>query len=231
MILLLLGSFGHAQNLTAEDLLQKSIEFHDPEDNWHLFKGQFKVLMKTPNSSDRLSEITINLPKRLFNLNVTKDGVAYRYEVTRDTCRIFLNGSQEFSDSARDKYRLSCERATMLKNYYTYLYGLPMKLRDPGANLSPKVEKRVFKGNEYLVLKVTYDEGVGDDIWNFYFDPTTFEMKAYQFFHDESKNDGEYILLEGSETINGIKMPKKRSWYYNSDEKFLGTDILEKHSK
>ena len=52
-------------------------------------------------------------------------------------------------------------------------------------------------------------------------------MEVYQFFHDESKNDGEYILLTGIETINGIKIPKKRDWYYNKDEKYLGTDLLK----
>ena len=45
-------------------------------------------------------------------------------------------------------------------------------------------------------------------------------------YHDESKNDGEYILLSGLEDINGIQMPKKRDWYYNSNDKFLGSDLL-----
>ncbi|MDB2633657.1 DUF6503 family protein, partial [Flavobacteriaceae bacterium] len=37
---------------------------------------------------------------------------------------------------------------------------------------------------------------------------------------------GEFILLSGLETVNEIKMPKKRTWYYNKGEKYLGTDIL-----
>jgi len=53
-------------------------------------------------------------------------------------------------------------------------------------------------------------------------------MEVYQFFHEEGKNDGEYILLSGMEEINGIKMPKTREWYYNKDDKYLGTDILTK---
>ena len=35
-------------------------------------------------------------------------------------------------------------------------------------------------------------------------------MEVYQFYHEEEKNDGEFILLSGLETVNGIKMPKKR---------------------
>ena len=103
-----------------------------------------------------------------------------------------------------------------------------MKLKDPGTHLDPEVQSKNFKGKAYLVLKVTYDESVGKDVWYFYFDPDNYAMEVYQFFHDESKNDGEYILLSELENVARIKMPKIRSWYYNSDDKHLGTDVLTK---
>ncbi len=114
----------------------------------------------------------------------------------------------------------------MYKNYYTYLYGLPMKLKDPGTIIDDKVERKVFHGKEYLVLKVTYTEDVGKDIWYFYFNPKTYAMEVYQFFHDEAENDGEYILLTEEKSINDIIMPKNRAWYTNKENKLLGTDIL-----
>ena len=52
--------------------------------------------------------------------------------------------------------------------------------------------------------------------------------KSINFIMMKKKNDGEYILLSDLETINGIKIPKKRDWYYNKDEKYLGTDMLKK---
>lgn len=104
-----------------------------------------------------------------------------------------------------------------------------MKLNDPGTAIDKNVVLKKFEGKEYLVLKITYDVNVGNDTWYFYFDPTSFELKLYQFFHDESKNDGEYIVLEGLETISDIKMPKIRKWYYNNDDTYLGTDILSKN--
>ena len=115
----------------------------------------------------------------------------------------------------------------MLKNYYTYLYGLPMKLKDPGTIIHNEVVSKTFKGKDYWVLKATYKKEVGKDTWYFYFNKNTFKMEVYQFFHDELKNDGEYILLSEEETINGIKMPKIRAWYMNKDNKYLGTDILK----
>jgi hypothetical protein len=40
-----------------------------------------------------------------------------------------------------------------MRNYYTFLYGLPMKLADPGTIIDPVVVKKEFMGKEYLVLK------------------------------------------------------------------------------
>ena len=51
-------------------------------------------------------------------------------------------------------------------------------------------------------------------------------MEVYQFFHDETQNDGEYILLDDLEEVSGIKMPKIRSWFFNKNDKYLGKDIL-----
>ncbi|WP_394974140.1 DUF6503 family protein [uncultured Croceitalea sp.] len=226
-ILLFLKFFdSKAQLLSGTELLEKAIAFHDPNGNWQSFKGSFKVTMETPNSSSRISTIHIDLPREEFVLDVAKDNDTYAYLIEKDSCSISLNGSSKISSEDTGRLRLSCERGTMMKDYYTYLYGLPMKLKDSGTIINSKVEKKIFKGKEYLVLKVNYAETIGKDTWYFYFDPLTYAMEVYQFYHDESKNDGEYILLEGLETINNIKMPKTRAWYYNKDDKYLGTDIL-----
>ncbi len=225
---LCLGNISLAQDITAEQLLDKTIAFHDPNGNWKTFDGSFKVLMKSPSSSDRLSTITLNAPKQQFSLEVEKDDDSYGYHFEKGNCTAFLNGSTEISEEDKKAYRLTCERGVTMKNYYTYLYGLPMKLKDPGTLLDDVVQMKTFKGKEYLVLKVTYEKGVGSDVWYFYFDPKTYAMEVYQFYHDESKNDGEYILLEDLEDINGIQMPKTRAWYLNKDNKYLGTDILTK---
>ena len=78
-----------------------------------------------------------------------------------------------------------------------------------------------------MVLQVTYDETVGKETWYFYFNPTSYALEVYQFFKDESKNDGEYILLSEEKLVNGIKMPKIRQWYYNKTNQYLATDTLK----
>jgi hypothetical protein len=207
-------------------VLDKAITYHDPRGVWGRFKGQFTVVMQSPGETDRVSIIQLNQPESHFLLQVSLGDSRKSYELKNDSCSLTYKGSQEFSKAIAESERLSCERAFMYRNYYSYLYGLPMKLKDKGTKLDPKVTSRIFKGKEYLVLKATYDKEVGEDTWYFYFNPKTYAMEAYQFFHDESKNDGEYILLSGEEAIQGIRMPKTRVWYTNKEEILLGTDIL-----
>lgn len=217
------------QNLTGEELINKSIAYHDPNNSWSRFAGDLNITMETPNRAPRVSSITLDLQKQYFKNEYGRDGNTITQEINKKNCSILLNKSQEFTAEEEKTYRLSCEQAKRTRDYYTYLYGLPMKLKDPGTLINPKVEKRSFKGKDYWVAQVNYEKGVGEDTWYFYFDPSTFALEVYQFYHDESKNDGEYILLTEESEVNGIKMPKNRAWYYNKDDTYLGTDFLFKN--
>lgn len=181
--------------------------------------------MNTPNKPKRESKIIIDLPNEYFYVKATSEENTTEYTVDKGICAISFNGNKNPSEAILKEYKLSCDRANLYKNYYTYLYGLPMKLKDNGANVHNQVEKKTFKGNDYLVLKVTYDKNIGTDTWYFYFNPKTYAMEVYQFFK-ETNDSGEYILLSEEAIINGIKMPKVRAWYYNKNDEYLGTDSL-----
>lgn len=217
-----------SQKITGKELLERAIQYHDPDGKWETFKGTLFITMETPKNLNRDSEIKIDLPNQYFYVKATQGKNTSEYTINKDKCSITFNGDTNPSEEIKKKHKLSCDRANMYKDYYTYLYGLPMKLKDPGTIIHKEVNLKKFKEKNYLVLKATYKEEVGKDVWYFYFNPKTYAMEAYQFYHDESKNDGEYILFSGIETINGIKMPKKRAWYYNKNGQYLGTDILKK---
>ena len=224
LLFILCSLTNFSQEITGEQLLNRAIKFHVPNNNWSTFKGTLFVTMKTPNRPKRESEITIDLPKEYFSVKAQTSGNTTTYNVINKNANIKFNGNIP-TEEEKKKYNLNIKRANLYKNYYTYLYGLPMKLKDEGTIIHKKVERKKFKEKEYLVLKVTYLKEIGKDTWYFYFDPTTYAMEVYQFFKD-TKESGEYILLSGLEIINGIKMPKNRAWYYNKDDGYLGTDFL-----
>ncbi|WP_179318941.1 DUF6503 family protein [Winogradskyella helgolandensis] len=229
-VVFLISISGFSQVISSKALLKNAMDYHDPNGNWTSFNDTFTVVMTTPSAPKRTSIISINLPDDYFSVTATKDSVTTTYTLDKGKCQMSYNGKALDSISAKEK-NMTCDRATLYKNYYSYLYGLPMKLKDPGTNLSDKVEKRTFKGKTYLVLKVTYDATVGSDVWYFYFNPKTYAMEIYQFFKTdtngkEKSDTGEYIVLTEEALVNGIKMPKARAWYYNKDDKYLGTDTL-----
>ena len=222
-----------AQSISSSLLLKKSIAYHDPNNQWSTFAGEFDIVMEMPDNPKRISHITIKLSEEYFKVKATRDTLVTEYTVDKGKCTISLNGKTDLSKAELFSNNLSCERANMYKDYYTYLYGLPMKLKDKGTNISETVKRKTFKGKEYLVLKATYDEAVGSDVWYFYFDPESFAMEIYQFFKTDENGklkpeSGEYIMLSDTETINQVKIPKERAWYYNKDDAYLATDTLEK---
>jgi len=112
-----------------------------------------------------------------------------------------------------------------MRDYYVYLWGLPMKLRDPGTQLGG-VKSTTFTDQDAYSLRVTYAPEVGKDVWYFYFDRETAALVGYRFYHDEAKNDGEVIVLEGEYEGHGMRLPESRAWTTHQDDRYLGTDTL-----
>jgi len=230
-LFILFTTITQAQPLTGKELLNRAIKYHDPKGQWSEFSGILEISMERPGRPSRKSIVSVDLPGSYYNMYTKTDESETIFELAGDNCTITWNGKTEFTKEEVEKNRLTCDRAEFMRNYYIYLYGLPMKLKDDGTNVHEEVQVKTFKGKQYNVLKVAYDEAVGKDIWYFYFDQETNAMEVYQFFHDEAKSDGEYILLDGELTYGKIKIPKNRTWYTNHDERLLGTDKLKGISK
>lgn len=219
--------FADAQTFTANQLLEKSIKYHDPEGEWPKAKMQLHLTETRPNGSDRKTVLLIDNRRGDFLMEQDMGDYIIRREVSETTCHGSIS-VKNTSMTEEPRADLSCERCKFMRNYYTYLWGLPMKLKDPGTRLDETVQSGEFQENPCYVLKVNYDEAVGKDVWYFYLDKSTFALIGYRFYHDETKNDGEYIVLEAEKVVNGFRLPKKRSWFVNADDAFLGADILER---
>lgn len=167
---------------------------------------------------------------RTYDFEVTRGGEGKRVvlKMADGQFSATLNGSTEISEEDAEQFRIDETRATFMRNYYHYLWAMPMKLKDPGTIVDPVVETVDFFGKESLQIKVTYTPEVGGDIWYFYFHPTTKALQGYRFYHDEEANDGEYILLDGELDAHGVKIPQSRKWITHKDDKVLGTDKVVK---
>lgn len=228
LLFLVIGHYSlSAQQLTGQELLEKSIQYHDPQNNWDTFEGTLHFTETRPNGPDRQTSIQLDNAKSYFYLTQKRAGSQIEKIIKGGECSYTVDGATVVADSLVQKLRLSCSQIQRMRNYYVYLWGMPMKLRDQGTIIDKEVATITFMDQSVLSMKVTYEKEVGEDIWYFYFNPTTYALVGYRFYHDEAVNDGEYIPLEGEEEINQIRFPKARTWFVNKDDRLLGTDILE----
>ena len=216
-----------AQQLSGRELLDRSIAFHDPEGKWGRVSATLVIDQETPNRSTRPSKVLIDNKNGVFELNTIRGGHHIFLKVdASDSCHYSVDWRSNISRSQADSLGLNNDRIRRNRDYHNYLYGLPMKLKDKGTQLADEVTEGFFMGKKVLSLRVTYDQSVGSDIWYFYFDPGTYALTGYRFYHDEAKGDGEYIVCTGMSIQNGLRIPKDRAWYTNQGDRLLGTDIL-----
>lgn len=217
----------YSQSITPEQLVNRAVAFHDPDGWWDRVKMDMVIEMQIPERASRLSNIQIDNIKGTFKLSTLNNGRLLEWMVQGDgSCDFKVNFSKPGSIEEADSLQLTDDRAKRWRDYYTYLYGLPMKLKDTGTIIGDEVIETTFMDKEVLALRITYDESIGKDIWYFYFNPNTYAMIGYRFYHDEAKNDGEYIVLEDMIIEQGLRIPKNRKWYTNAEDKLLGTDLL-----
>jgi hypothetical protein len=217
---------------TAEEVLERMLAYHDPEDAWSKKPLEITAelrygerIAKSRGYDGRTDRVRVDNAAGRFEYHADKGGDRIEIVGEGDRFSARLNGSSKISAADRNEHRLNPEQLPTWRDYFTYIYGLPMKLRDPGTRLDPDVARTTFNEREVLSLRVTYAEEVGKDIWYFYVDPENWALTGCRFFHDESKNDGEYIVYEGEiEGPHGMRLPKLRHWYTNRDGEFLATD-------
>lgn len=213
----------------ASDLLDQTIAWHDPDNLWPTFNHTLQITETRPKGRDRKTQVTLNVKAGNFVYSM-EDGQDKIFKSHVDgACKATLNGSSEFSEELSKKHRMSCEQIKWYQNYYLYMWGLPMKLKDQGTILDPVAQRGTFLEKEALILKITYDPEVGGDVWYFYLDPKTKALLGCRFYHDESKNEGEYITFEGEYRLESMRIPKTRAWYMNDDGDYLGSDSLTHH--
>ncbi|QNJ98382.1 DUF6503 family protein [Constantimarinum furrinae] len=118
--------------------------------------------------------------------------------------------------------------ARFYHNLMFYFYAMPFILSDDGIiyEILPSAE---LKGKNYDAVKISYNSGVGDspeDEYIIYVDPDTRQMEWLGYtvtYTDQVKsNDWHYIKYDKWQSVNGVMLPEKLTWYNVKDNKPTG---------
>jgi hypothetical protein len=218
---------------TAEELVERSTAHHDPRGVWE--SRAVEITAEVQLAERLATERGYAARTDRVRIHEAAGEFHYRSQKGADVIEIFgdgvafnakLNGSTEISAADREKHGLGAGRLVRWRDYFGYMFGMPMKLSDPGTKLDPDVDRVEFAGREVLALRVTYSPEVGGDVWYFYFDPQSYALVGCRFYHDEAQNDGEYIVFEGEISGGGLTLPKRRLWHMNRDGEFIASDEI-----
>ena len=198
------GSATKEMNLTpAEKILDRSIAFHDPDGDWDTWEGRLDIKETRPDGNDIATTVWINNDEGLVRIRRGKQ----EFGMKQDSCFVIAGDAD-------------CERAEFMRNYFLYLWGLPMKLKDPGTALSDRVDTLTWNSRNVLVLHVSYEK----EDWSYYFDRNNFALTGYRFVKRDGT--GEWIELYDTGKAGNMILPKERRWFVLLDSTHLGTDIL-----
>lgn len=209
----------------ASDILRRSLEFHDPQEQWP--SSQFRMVIDEPrtNFPERQSTILIDLPEAAFEVTRQYDGTLVRRGIQQDSCYNFADGEPvPPADSATvNLYRLQCDRTQGYQGFYQLLTGLPMTLFSPEVSLKEEVVAVDFGPYPCYAVQARLTNPIISEQWVFYFDRSEYQLRGYRA---AGEGAAEYLELDGLVGFNSMQLPRMRHWYSMADSTYLGSDIV-----
>ncbi|MHC5066564.1 MAG: DUF6503 family protein [Planctomycetota bacterium] len=209
----------------ARDLLQRSIDFHDPQGAWGRKDLQFAWVSTRPNGSTTPYEIAM-AGSGDFAMQGSRAGMDLEYRVVDGAVHAKVDGSSEYSEEVASRMVLDREEGLFWRNYMGFLAGMPMNI--PGAEgwIDTEVSEQMLEDRAVLAIRVGFPPEVGTDTWILYFDPENAAMLGCRFDRADPERDGETIVFQGLTELGGMRLPRERRWYMNADRRYLGMDEL-----
>jgi len=211
---------------SAERLLARSLDFHDPDRLWSKDVLSLRWTSARPDGVVALDFEIDYRPGDSFAMRGEYGGAELVYGVSGDAFSAVVDGESELSEETRKSAGLAREDGLFWRNYFGFLGGMPMCLRNPQVQLEPEDFEVEFEGRLVRAIRASFSPEVGTDVWTFYFESETAELIGCRFDRADPTRDGETLVFEELVSIGGMQLPKRRTWYMNADRELLGTDEL-----
>ena len=214
---------------TSDVILKKSIQMHDPNNEWSKMVLDIHVQEPRVGNPTRFSQVKLNNQTGEFELIRNRDKHFSTHQINANGIATTLLDGTVVKDSALiKKYRLDPNRNKSYRSYYQNLYGLPMALSNMVEATTVPVEKVSF--NAQTCYKLTYQlkEKLFSNHWNVYFAKNDFKVIGIEIFFPEDETKGERIFFDGEITFGKVSIPRHRHWHEFNGSAYSGSDIIVK---
>ncbi|MEE9363623.1 MAG: hypothetical protein V3U92_13575 [Cellulophaga sp.] len=179
--------------------MKKSIAFHDPKSQWNNLQQKIAIQSNFVYPDSSFYKLFIGLDNPNKRVSYTNTTLAQRVDFTDTSCTVIMG----------DK---TCEQTAWTKNFYHFILGLPMTLKNDDGVVHESVIQTLF--HNIPSYKVTID--FVKEKWYFYFSESDYQLVGFAF-HKNFESKAEEILTEGLFQIDAMKLCKTRSWYITTD--------------
>lgn len=212
-------------------ILEKSVAWHDPSGHWDQFQAKLYIQEPRPQNPPRYSIVTFDNASAAFELLRNRDQYLCTYQVSADgKPNILLDGQENFSADLVEKYRLVPQRSLDYKNFYSFMYGLPMSFIDKYKTLE-NAQTTVFNGQAALVVETELKEAMISKHWRLFFHLENYKFLGIEILDMEKPGEGERIVFDGSIHLQGMRLPRMHHWYELKTYEYSGSDIIVKEMK
>ena len=196
---------------SSEEIISKSIEFHDPHQAWNKFRATFHFDSRFAIADYPIEslEVSINVPENYLRYHNRSRKIDLSYQ--GDSCFVHSMAG-------------NCETYRWTQNFYTYIWGLPMKLQDPGVFPKKGFTRLHFNEIPCYAVQVHYEA----ENFEFYFDSLDFQLRGFRFIKNDGSGKGELITADGLLEFDGIRFPRKKTYCSLPDSAFGGTNEVLK---
>lgn len=211
----------------SEEILNKAIAFHDPQQKWADYSGKVHLMTIFSNGNSSGGEIIEIQTKEGF-YQTTKLPAKVVMGIKNGECFREVDGNKNPDEDVIKKNNLGDENINVYKNWHYFHFGILMELKASGLILEDKVETVKFQGEDCLALKFSYDvnkvknEFYKGSNWTVYIDPVNFTIKGFK----EVGVMNRCAVFSGILTLNGLKLPLCRTYFKNEDNSFYMVDIF-----
>lgn len=217
-------SSSSAEKIDATTVLEACFSYHDPNDEWPKWAGEYVVVEPRLQNPGRRSEVIFNPGAAIFEMERAYGTDIFRWKVSNSRDQAFLNGQLVTDTTLINKHRLTSERADGYRRFYSYTLGLPASLKGKYRLLDPEAVLMEWKGYEVYKIEMEVENAPIATHWELFVDSKDYRLRSYQLLPEEGL--GEYLMLDQEMEVRGMKWPRVKHWYASENDEYLGSDLI-----